>query len=142
MTAEPSQLAAISKNDFLNILRAHPDIALHVMKKLIRMVRGLNENVKSLAMLDVYGIESIAARPCDRTGRKTRHSRETHTKRHREQGGSFTRDDQPDIERTSRPANTSKSKAEKLPSRRLLRIDGNCLVHAHRAKASPATDLA
>ncbi len=55
MTAEPSQLAAMSKNDFLNLLRGYPDIALQVIKNLIRMVRGLNENVKSLAMLDVYG---------------------------------------------------------------------------------------
>lgn len=55
MTAETSQLAAITRNDFKSFLRDHPDIALHVMNNLIRMVRGLNENVKSLAMLDVYG---------------------------------------------------------------------------------------
>ena len=55
MTAETCQLAAIARNDFKNFLREHPDIALHVIKNLIRMVRGLNENVKSLAMLDVYG---------------------------------------------------------------------------------------
>jgi CRP/FNR family transcriptional regulator, cyclic AMP receptor protein len=55
MTAETSQLAAIARNDFKDFLREHPDIALHVIKNLIRMVRGLNENVKSLAMLDVYG---------------------------------------------------------------------------------------
>lgn len=55
MTVETSQLAAIAKTDFQNFLREHPDIALHVINNLIRMVRGLNENVKSLAMLDVYG---------------------------------------------------------------------------------------
>jgi CRP/FNR family cyclic AMP-dependent transcriptional regulator len=55
MTVETSQLAWIARHDFKNFLREHPDIALHVIRNLIRMVRGLNENVKSLAMLDVYG---------------------------------------------------------------------------------------
>src|SRR5262249_13358510 len=41
--------------DFRNILLEHPKIALHVITNLIRLARGLNENVKSLAMLDVYG---------------------------------------------------------------------------------------
>jgi len=55
MTLEPSQFAVISGTDFRNILLKHPKIALHVITNLIRMARGLNENVKSLAMLDVYG---------------------------------------------------------------------------------------
>jgi len=55
MTMEPSQFAVLSRNDFKNILLKHPHIALHVITNLIRLTRGLNENVKSLAMLDVYG---------------------------------------------------------------------------------------
>lgn len=55
MTLEPSQFAVISGTDFKNILLKHPNIALHVITNLIRLARGLNENVKSLAMLDVYG---------------------------------------------------------------------------------------
>jgi CRP/FNR family cyclic AMP-dependent transcriptional regulator len=55
MTMEPSQFAVISGNDFKNFLLKHPLIALHVITNLIRLARGLNENVKSLAMLDVYG---------------------------------------------------------------------------------------
>jgi CRP/FNR family cyclic AMP-dependent transcriptional regulator len=55
MTMEPSQFAAISRNDFKNFLLKHPKIALHVITNLIRTARGLNENVKSLTMLDVYG---------------------------------------------------------------------------------------
>jgi CRP/FNR family cyclic AMP-dependent transcriptional regulator len=55
MTMEPSQFAVISRADFTNFLLRHPRIALHVIKSLIRTARGLNENVKSLAMLDVYG---------------------------------------------------------------------------------------
>lgn len=55
MTMEPSQFAVISGADFKNCLLKHPEIALHVITNLIRLARGLNENVKSLAMLDVYG---------------------------------------------------------------------------------------
>ena len=55
MTMEPSQFAVISGADFREFLLKHPKIALHVINNLIRTTRGLNENVKSLAMLDVYG---------------------------------------------------------------------------------------
>ncbi|HZM44379.1 MAG TPA: Crp/Fnr family transcriptional regulator [Burkholderiales bacterium] len=55
MTMEPSQFAVISGADFKNCLLKHPEIALNVITNLIRLARGLNENVKSLAMLDVYG---------------------------------------------------------------------------------------
>jgi CRP/FNR family cyclic AMP-dependent transcriptional regulator len=36
-------------------LLKHPKIALQVIRNLIRVARGLNENVRSLALLDVYG---------------------------------------------------------------------------------------
>ena len=55
VTTEPSQFAVISKADFKNLLLEHPEIALHVIKNLIHMARGLNQSVRSLAMLDVYG---------------------------------------------------------------------------------------
>jgi CRP/FNR family cyclic AMP-dependent transcriptional regulator len=55
MTMEPSQFALISRADFKQFLLKHPNIALHVITNLIRLARGLNENVKNLAMLDVYG---------------------------------------------------------------------------------------
>ena len=55
MTMEPSQFAVISRTDFRNFLLKHPKISLVVITNLIRLARGLNENVKSLAMLDVYG---------------------------------------------------------------------------------------
>ena len=55
MTMEPSQFAVISGSDFKSCLLKHPQIALNVITNLIRLARGLNENVKSLAMLDVYG---------------------------------------------------------------------------------------
>jgi len=55
MTTEPSTFAVISTTVFKNLLAEHPEIALIVIKNLIRMARGLDQNVRSLAMLDVYG---------------------------------------------------------------------------------------
>lgn len=55
VTTEPCQFAVIAMADFRAVLIEQPDIALQVIKNLIHMARGLNENVRSLAMLDVYG---------------------------------------------------------------------------------------
>ncbi len=55
VTTEPSTFAVISTTVFKSLLVKHPEIALIVIKNLIRMARGLDENVRSLAMLDVYG---------------------------------------------------------------------------------------
>jgi len=55
MTMEPSQLAIISRADFKDFLLKHPEIAIQVITNLIHLARGLNENVRSLATLDVYG---------------------------------------------------------------------------------------
>ncbi len=55
MTIEPCQFAVITMADFRAALLEHPEIALQVITNLIRMTRGLNENVRSLALLDVYG---------------------------------------------------------------------------------------
>jgi CRP/FNR family transcriptional regulator, cyclic AMP receptor protein len=55
VTIEPCQFAVISMADFREVLTEQPEIALQVIKNLIHMARGLNEHVRSLAMLDVYG---------------------------------------------------------------------------------------
>ena len=55
MTLEPSQFATLSRAEFIAVLLKHPKIALQVIRNLIRVARGLNENVRSLALLDVYG---------------------------------------------------------------------------------------
>ena len=55
VTTEPSTFAVISTAVFKDLLVRHSEIALIVIKNLIRMARGLDENVRSLAMLDVYG---------------------------------------------------------------------------------------
>ncbi len=55
MTLEPSTFAVLSRADFKAFLLKHPGVALQVIENLIGVARGLNQNVRSLAMLDVYG---------------------------------------------------------------------------------------
>ena len=55
MTLEPSRFAVITRNRFREFLHAHPAFAIHLIEKLIQRTRALTENVKSLALMDVYG---------------------------------------------------------------------------------------
>jgi CRP/FNR family transcriptional regulator, cyclic AMP receptor protein len=55
ITLEPAQFAVLSRADFRAFLLRHPEVALHLIQNLIKVARGLNQNVRSLAMLDVYG---------------------------------------------------------------------------------------
>ena len=55
MTVEPSKFLVVPKADLDTFLAAHPGFAMHVLRKLIRRVRILTDNVKSLALQDVYG---------------------------------------------------------------------------------------
>ncbi len=55
MTLEPSTFCIIPKEGFRQFLREHPDFAIHLIQNLIKRTRVLTENVKSLALLDVYG---------------------------------------------------------------------------------------
>jgi CRP/FNR family cyclic AMP-dependent transcriptional regulator len=55
MTLEPAQFAIVSRADFRAFLLKHAEVALQLIQNLIRVARGLNQNVRSLAMLDVYG---------------------------------------------------------------------------------------
>ncbi|HXZ97668.1 MAG TPA: Crp/Fnr family transcriptional regulator [Burkholderiales bacterium] len=55
MTLEPSSFAIISKAEINTLIERHPEMAIHIMKKVIQRARVLTENVKSLALLDVYG---------------------------------------------------------------------------------------
>lgn len=55
MTMEPSQFAMISKADFDACLTNNPSIALKLIKTLTGRIRHLTENVRNLALLDVYG---------------------------------------------------------------------------------------
>lgn len=55
MTVEPSKFSVIQKNDLEKYLLQNPNVALAIVKQLIGRVRALSDNVRSLALLDVYG---------------------------------------------------------------------------------------
>lgn len=55
MTLEDSKLAVLSKTAFEECLKTNPEIALEVIKGLSARLRNLTDNVKSLALMDVYG---------------------------------------------------------------------------------------
>ncbi len=55
MTLDDSKMSIVSKRDFEDCLVRHPQIALLVIKGLTKRLRNLTDNVKSLALMDVYG---------------------------------------------------------------------------------------
>lgn len=55
MTLEPCRFLVVPKQDLREFVAHSPDFALHLIRKLIRRVRVLTGDVKSLALLDVYG---------------------------------------------------------------------------------------
>jgi CRP/FNR family transcriptional regulator, cyclic AMP receptor protein len=71
MTAEPSTCAVVSRAQFREFILAHPDFALHLVEKLIQRVRTATENVKSLALSDVYGrlVRLLLSLAAERDGR-------------------------------------------------------------------------
>jgi CRP/FNR family cyclic AMP-dependent transcriptional regulator len=55
VTLEPSRFLVVSKSDFRAFVAANPAFAVSLIEKLIHRVRILTANVKSLALMDVYG---------------------------------------------------------------------------------------
>ena len=55
MTLEPTRFLVIPKEDFREFVAKSPEFSLHLIRKLIRRVRALTNDVKSLALMDVYG---------------------------------------------------------------------------------------
>jgi CRP/FNR family cyclic AMP-dependent transcriptional regulator len=55
MTTEKSSIGIISKVDFRTLLTRHLDLGLKLIVELTRRVRLLSDNIKTLALLDVYG---------------------------------------------------------------------------------------
>ncbi|ADJ28805.1 Crp/Fnr family transcriptional regulator [Nitrosococcus watsonii] len=55
MALEKSRLSVVSKTVFNRCLTEHPDFALKLLCALTQRIRSLTENVKNLALLDVYG---------------------------------------------------------------------------------------
>ena len=55
VTVEPTTCAIVNRAQFREFALAHPDFAWNLIEKLIHRVRVATENVKSLALSDVYG---------------------------------------------------------------------------------------
>lgn len=52
---EACSCRVVQGSELRAFLSAHPDFALHLTRKLIRMVRRLTEQLRSIALQDVYG---------------------------------------------------------------------------------------
>jgi CRP/FNR family cyclic AMP-dependent transcriptional regulator len=55
MTLEPCKFAIVHRSEFAGFLAKNPDFALDLINRLIHKIRDLTQNVKSLALMDVYG---------------------------------------------------------------------------------------
>jgi len=55
ITTEKSTIGLISKEDFHNVLAKNTDLALNLIRELTKRVRFLSDNVRTLALMDVYG---------------------------------------------------------------------------------------
>ena len=55
VTVEPTVCAVVHREQFREFILKNPDFALHLIEKLILRVRQTTEDVKSLALTDVYG---------------------------------------------------------------------------------------
>ncbi len=55
MTMEPTTVVVVPGADVRDFLARHPDFAVHLVHKLIGLVRSSTQQVKSLALEDVYG---------------------------------------------------------------------------------------
>jgi CRP/FNR family transcriptional regulator, cyclic AMP receptor protein len=55
MACEDCRCAVVKRSELLTLVGKEPQFALHVVRKLASRVRDLTENVRSLALMDVYG---------------------------------------------------------------------------------------
>jgi CRP/FNR family transcriptional regulator, cyclic AMP receptor protein len=55
ITMEPTSCSVVSAAHLREFIALHPDFATHLIFKLIRRARVASNNLKSLALLDVYG---------------------------------------------------------------------------------------
>jgi CRP/FNR family cyclic AMP-dependent transcriptional regulator len=71
VTVEPTTCAVVSRAQFRDFVRTHPDFAYHLIEKLVERVRRATENVKSLALSDVYGrlVRLVTSLAVERDGR-------------------------------------------------------------------------
>jgi CRP/FNR family transcriptional regulator, cyclic AMP receptor protein len=55
MALEDCRCAVVKRAELTPFIEKNPELALHIVRKLARRVRDLTENVRSLALMDVYG---------------------------------------------------------------------------------------
>ena len=55
MALDDTRCAIVKRAELTPFLEKHPELALHIVRKLAHRVRELTENVRSLALMDVYG---------------------------------------------------------------------------------------
>jgi CRP/FNR family cyclic AMP-dependent transcriptional regulator len=55
MTLEPTQCLVVRHEELQKFVAGNPEFAVHLIRDLMRRTRRLTENVRSLALLDVYG---------------------------------------------------------------------------------------
>ena len=55
MTLEPTEFLVVPKEDFREFVATSPQFALNLILKLIKRVRALTNDVKTLGLMDVYG---------------------------------------------------------------------------------------
>ncbi len=55
MALEDCRCAVVKRAELTSFVERHPEFALHLVRKLAHRVRELTENVRSLALMDVYG---------------------------------------------------------------------------------------
>lgn len=58
IVTEPSEFAVISRTEFKSVLAKHPEVAMHLIRNLIKLARGHNvktiEDVRSRSELQIY----------------------------------------------------------------------------------------
>lgn len=55
MALEDCRCAVVRRAELTGFLERNPEFALHVLRKLAHRVRALTDNVRNLALMDVYG---------------------------------------------------------------------------------------
>ena len=55
ITLEPCEFMAVSKDAFKTMLVQSPEVAMNVMRGLVRRLREADKKIETLALLDVYG---------------------------------------------------------------------------------------
>jgi CRP/FNR family cyclic AMP-dependent transcriptional regulator len=55
VTLEPSTFAVVSRAELRDYVVQHPDFAVYLISRLIKRTRNATNNIKTLALMDVYG---------------------------------------------------------------------------------------